>query len=48
MARLLRYHLGWSPGKIAAELNRWGIRNEGLPWRENDVPRAVRRIRRTF
>ena len=46
MARLLRYHLGWSPGKIAAELNRWGVTNHGLPWRENDVRRVVKRIGR--
>jgi hypothetical protein len=48
MAKLLRYHLGWSPGKIASELNRWGVRNHGLPWRENDVRRAVKRIGRLF
>ena len=48
MARLLRYHLGWSPGKIAAELNRWGVRDHGLPWRENDVRRAVKRVGRLF
>ncbi len=48
MAKLLRYHLGWSPGKIAAEMNRWGIRNHGLPWREDDVRRAVKGATRVF
>ena len=34
--------------KIAAELNRWGVRDHGLPWRENDVRRAVKRVGRLF
>ncbi len=41
MVQLLRYHLGWSPGKIAEELNRWGVRNRGLPWRMSDVERLI-------
>lgn len=44
LAQLLRYHLGWAPGKIAAELNRWEIRNQGLPWREQDVEQIVKGI----
>jgi len=48
MVPLIRYHLGWSPGKIADELNRLGIRNHGLPWRENDVRQAVKKVRRVF
>lgn len=42
--RLIRYHLGWSPAKIAGELNRRGVTNQGLPWRQDDVRRAVKRI----
>jgi len=37
----LRYHLGWSPGRIAAELNQRKITNDGLPWYENDVRRFL-------
>lgn len=42
--RLIRYHLGWSPAKIADELNRRGVTHQGLPWREDDVRQTVRRI----
>lgn len=48
VARLLRYHLGWSPGKIAAELNRLGYTNYGLPWRESDARHIVGGIRRIW
>ena len=48
MAKLLRYHLGWSPSKIKAELNRLGVRNHGLPWRDQDVQQAVKGVRRVF
>ena len=48
MVQLIRYHLGWSPGKIAGELNRLDIRNHGLPWREDDVRQAVKGVRRVF
>ena len=44
MAQLLRYHLGWSPEKIASELNHRKIRNHGLPWRLHDVEAAVKGI----
>ena len=43
MLRLIRYHLGWSPGKIAAELNRLGVQNGGAPWQEHEVRNAVGR-----
>lgn len=46
--RLIRYHLGWSPAKIAGELNRRGVTNQGLPWREDDVRRAVKRVGRVM
>lgn len=46
--RLLRYHLGWSPGKIVKELNQFGFRNHRLPWRESDVRKALKGIRRVF
>jgi hypothetical protein len=42
MVKLLRYHLGWSPGKITRELNCRNISNRGMPWCENDVERLVR------
>lgn len=42
--QLLRYHLGWSPGKIAEELNRLGMTNHGLPWRQHDVQEIVKGI----
>jgi hypothetical protein len=42
MARLLRHHLGWSPGKIAAEMNRREIFNHGAPWNEDDVCRTIK------
>jgi hypothetical protein len=42
--QLLRYHLGWSPGKIALELNNLQIRNHGLPWREHDVEAIIKGI----
>lgn len=48
MVQLLRYHLGWSPSKIARELNQRGIRNYGLPWRESDVRRIMKSVRRGF
>lgn len=48
MVQLLRYHLGWSPDKIAAELNRLGVRNHGLPWREHEVREIVRGIARVL
>jgi hypothetical protein len=41
MVQLLRYHLGWSPQKIAAELNRLKIHNHGMPWRVYDVEATV-------
>jgi hypothetical protein len=44
IVQLLRYHLGWSAGKIAAELNRKGITNLGRPWTEEDVRQAVKGI----
>jgi len=42
--QLLRCHLGWSPGKIAAELNDRGILNDGLPWREDEIRTIARGI----
>jgi hypothetical protein len=43
MVRLLRYHLGWSPGKIAAEMNRRELFNLGRPWDEEVICRIIRR-----
>ena len=48
MVQLLRYHLGWSPSKIKAELNRLGVRNHGQPWRDQDIEEAVKAVRRVF
>jgi hypothetical protein len=44
MVQLLRYHLGWSPAKIAQEMNLLNIRNQGAPWRENDIQAIIKRI----
>ena len=46
VVRLLRYHLGWSPGKIAAEMNRREILKLGLPWHEDDVCRIIKGLGR--
>jgi hypothetical protein len=37
---------GWSPTKIAVEMNRREIFNVGLPWSEDDVYRIVKGIGR--
>lgn len=42
IVRLLRYHLGWSPSKIAAELNRREVFNSGLPWQKEDICRIIK------
>ena len=44
VVRLLRYHLGWSPSKIAAEMNRREVSNLGLPWQEDDVCRIIKGV----
>ena len=48
MVRLLRCHLGWSPSKIAAEMNQREIFNCGLPWHEDDVSRIVKGINKVY
>lgn len=45
MVRLIRYHLGWSPGKITGELNQRGIENDGLPWRDHEIRRITKGVR---
>jgi hypothetical protein len=48
MVQLIRYHLGWTPGKIVEELNSQDIRNHGRPWREEEVKQAIQGVRRVF
>jgi hypothetical protein len=46
--QLLRYHLGWSPDRIASELNRRGLLHDARPWNEEEVKRIAGRVGRVF